>query len=483
MVVPQQKRLENAAEPFPAYTETEAAIPRTQDGCTSPVQGFFRRRTMSLLDADIPRGMSGMTGIAAGQAPTLAEVRQGALMADETERRRQFSTGGTPLESSPRRPTKTKATNGLEPIATATTGERLSLSNDAANGAIASETVGSKVPNPMESSDTTTSIERVETVVDKTDEDVRPNHLVSHPTIYDLERTESGAFPNGYRFPPKHTWKEATAIGFRAFLKFTFGSWVGFLIVFYCVQVIGWGGMIFLLLCTAGDPRMCWLEKPPGSGNWVTDCNDKHTSKSLWIEIDAQVLTGLFCVTAFGLAPWRCRDLWYLMQYRIWHEHLALRKLAAAHKGWFRLPGSHHLDPSVKATDLVPGRDDEAINLLPHPLEKAPPPPWTAIRALPTKVWKMDFVVWMMFGNTIFQVILCGFMWGQTRYVRAAWTTALFIVLGMLSGIAAGWIQFTESRNIKRREGVPIESATQDNGLESGSVVIGKEKEKSSETV
>jgi len=256
---------------------------------------------------------------------------------------------------------------------------------------------------------------------------------------------------------------------------------VGFLIVFYCVQVIGWGGMIFLLLCTAGDPRMCWIERPPGSGNWVIDCSDKHTSKSLWIEIDAQVLTALFCVTAFGLAPWRCRDLWFLMQYRIWHEHLALRKLAAAHKGWFRLPGSHHLDPSVNAADLIPGRDDEAIKLLPHPLTKAPRPPWTSVRAFPTKVWKMDFVVWMMFGNTIFQIILCGFMWGENRYVRPSWSTAVFIVLGMLSGIGAGWVQFAESRKIKQREGVPVEIPTQDKGFELEEVEM--EKEKAHETV
>jgi uncharacterized membrane protein YqjE len=84
---------------------------------------------------------------------------------------------------------------------------------------------------------------------------------------------------------------------------------------------------------------------------------------------------------------------------------------------------------------------------------------------LPTPVWKMDFVVWMMFGNTIFQVILCGFMWGQNRYDRAAWTTALFIVLGMLSGIAAGWVQFTESKKIKQREGVPLEKTAEVEGI------------------
>lgn len=151
--------------------------------------------------------------------------------------------------------------------------------------------------------------------------------LTRHPTVLDseLHRTESGTYPNGYHFPPKHTKKEAISIGFKAFIRFTFGSIFGFLVVFYAVQVVGWGGMIFILLCGGADSRACWTVK---DGQWVVDCDSKHTSKSLWIEIDAQVLTALFCVTAFGLAPWRCRDFWHLMQYRIWGEFLGLRKLA-----------------------------------------------------------------------------------------------------------------------------------------------------------
>jgi hypothetical protein len=423
---------------------------------------------MSLLQADFPRGMSGMTGIAAGRAPTLTEVRQGAFMTDENERRQQFATGETPPAFYSRRSTITQTRNGSGPLSVApTSGEtQPSSPTSATNAANVEGTPIAAGPIPMGRLDTATSLERVQTVADKSETDMDPIPLTSHPTVLDLERTETGTYPNGYKFPPKHTWKEATAIGFRAFLNFTFRSWFGFLIVFYCVQIVGWGGMIFILLCTGGDPRMCWLEKPPGSGNWVKDCSDKHTSKSLWIEIDAQVLTALFCVTAFGLAPWRCRDLWHLMQYRIWHEHLALRKLAAVHKGWFRLPESHHLDPSVNPADLVEGRDDDAIQLQPFPLSKAPRAPWTGLRAFPTALWKMDFVIWLMFMNTIFQVILCGFMWGENRFVRPAWTTALFIVLGMLSGIAAGWVQFAETKKIKQREGVPVETAAQGTGAE-----------------
>ncbi|KAF2114014.1 hypothetical protein BDV96DRAFT_577420 [Lophiotrema nucula] len=461
--------------PLPTSENLETAAPNSQDDGSSIIPGVWRRRTMSILQAEIPRGMSGMTGVAAAQAPTLSEVRQGAYTTEGEERRQQFTTEKTPPDFHKRRATISrgrKESLATKPRLIAEEPVKPSPATNAQDAGTVDEDGSKEIA----------ALERVATEPDQPpEEELKPNALVSHPTVYDLQRTETGTFPNGYKFPPKHTWSEALSIGFRAFLNFTFRSWFGFLIVFYCVQVIGWGGMIFLLLCTAGDPRMCWLERPPGSGNWVKDCSDKHTSKSLWIEIDAQVLTALFCVTAFGLAPWRCRDLWYLMQYRIWHEHFGLRKLAAVHKGWFRLPGSQHLDPVVSGKDLVEGQDDEAIQFLPHPLAKAPPPPLTGVRALPTTVWKMDFVVWMMFGNTIFQVILCGFMWGQNRYVRPAWATALFIVLGMLSGIAAGWIQFAEGKKIKQREGIPLEVPKQDKGLEREE--MNKEERKEHESV
>lgn len=432
---------------------TSPASPNASNDVGSFIPRALRTRTMSILQSDIPRGMSGLTGVAAAQAPSLSEVRQGAYTTEGEERMQQFAINDTPADFHERRRSAIgrarKESNAAEP-------PQPLLTTDPAKNAIEEEVTRTDNATPPGGDENLVSIERIPTAEanDATGENIDRPALVSHPTVYDLQRSSTGTFPNGYRFPPKHTWKEATSIGFKGFLNFTFRSWIGFLIVFYAVQVVGWGGMIFLLLCGAGDPRMCWLQRPPGSGNWVKDCSSKHTSKSLWIEIDAQVLTGLFCVTAFGLAPWRCRDLWHLMQYRIWHEHLALRKLAAAHKGWFRLPESQHLDPLVQAKDLNEVDHAEAVKVLPYPLAKSSRSPLTGVRALPTKLWKMDFVVWMMFLNTIFQVILCGFMWGQNRYKRASVAVALPLVLGMLSGIAAGWIQFAESKKIKQREGI-----------------------------
>ncbi|KAM6506901.1 hypothetical protein FALCPG4_018719 [Fusarium falciforme] len=63
------------------------------------------------------------------------------------------------------------------------------------------------------------------------------------------------------------------------------------LLIIYCLNVVAWGGMIFLLLCNAA-PAMCH-----------PTCDDVNSPRRKWIEMDSQILNALFCVPAFGLAP------------------------------------------------------------------------------------------------------------------------------------------------------------------------------------
>ena len=159
--------------------------------------------------------------------------------------------------------------------------------------------------------------------------------------------------------------------------------------------------MLFLLLVNAA-PAMC---RPT--------CEDLQSPRRIWLEIDAQILNALFCVTGLGLIPWRFKELYFLMLYRVKGRQDGLRKLAGIHRNWFRLNGSDLLDtPSPDGT--VPLFDKRNPSL-PLPLSKSPEPPVTGVRAPPTKVWKLDFVVWMNVWNTIFQICLCGVMWGLNR--------------------------------------------------------------------
>lgn len=252
-------------------------------------------------------------------------------------------------------------------------------------------------------------------------------------------------FNNGYHFPPKYPQGEAFKHGLMSFLRYSL-TLKGFGVVLYGLNVVAWGGMLFLLLCNA-SPAMCY-----------PDCNDINSPRRVWIEIDSQILTALFSLTAFGLAPWRFRDLWYLMKYRVGHRQEALRCLAGIHQGWFRLPGSASL-PVDAGPESVDGLLAEAAipsETVPLPTKKMPDPPLTGIRAPSTRLWKMDFVIHMMVWNTFFQCVLSGVMWGMNRYTRPSWSTGLFVALGCIVAAVGGIMMFVEGRRVKSIEGVPL---------------------------
>lgn len=200
--------------------------------------------------------------------------------------------------------------------------------------------------------------------------------------------------------------------------------------------------MLFLLLCNAA-PAMC-----------TPTCDDINSPRRIWVEIDSQILNALFCVTGFGLAPWRFRDLYWWAHWRLGgpqRKSVGIRRLAGIHRGWFRLPGSEHLAEDADATMV--NSDDPAV---PIPVCKIPDPPPTGCRASPTISWKMDFVLWMNASNTLFQVVLCFYMWHYDRHQRPSWATGLFVALGCIVAGVAGAMIAVEGKRIKKVEGMPM---------------------------
>jgi hypothetical protein len=200
--------------------------------------------------------------------------------------------------------------------------------------------------------------------------------------------------------------------------------------------------MLFLLLCNAA-PAMC-----------NPTCDDIESPRRIWVEIDSQILNSLFCVTGFGLAPWRFRDLYWWTLWRLGRspqrKEKGIRRLAGIHNNWYRLPGSDNLPPYASPKTVDP--EDPAV---PIPETKMPAPPPTGIHAPPTKSWKMDFVLWMNAGNTFFQIILCYYMWHYNRYDRPSWATGLFVACGCIVAGVGGIMIYHEGKLVKRVEGVP----------------------------
>ena len=312
------------------------------------------------------------------------------------------------------------------------------------------------------------------------DRNEQSNDANSHGTS---NNPRSGSINTALVQGPKIPWTKSILIGLRAFWKW-FLTVPGILITIYALNVVAWGGMLFLLLCNAA-PAMCWaLDEHDG---WIRDCDHLYSSRRIWMEIDSQILNALFCVTGFGLIPWRFRDLYYLLRWRMlsqdrvgFHQKVyGLRTLGGVYRNWVRLPGSDTLDthsleeytilafssnsthmslsPS-KHDFMLPSVKEHALDpRVPWKLWKTPPPPITGVRAPPTALWKIDFFIWCNVWNSLLQGCLCGVMWGLSRFNRPSWCTGLFIGLACVVSGAAGIMSFLESKKIRRIEGVMLE--------------------------
>jgi hypothetical protein len=164
--------------------------------------------------------------------------------------------------------------------------------------------------------------------------------------------------------------------------------------------------MLFFLLLKAAPA----MNHPDGG-----DSNDSPRKK--WIEVDSQILNALFCVTGFGLAPWRFRDLYWLIKAKHFHDRHAMAKLYKQNKAWFRPPTWATSEPVSTATDgEVAETKDGGATVSEHRIEM--PVTFTGERAPPTAWWKLAFVIWMMVLNTLFQAVLSFFMWHYNRIDR-----------------------------------------------------------------
>ncbi|RAL01382.1 DUF2985 domain-containing protein [Aspergillus ibericus CBS 121593] len=202
----------------------------------------------------------------------------------------------------------------------------------------------------------------------------------------------------------------------QAFLHWTLTP-LGIFTIIYGLNIIAWGGMLFLLICNAA-PAMCH-----------PSCSAENSPRQIWIEIDSQILNALFCVTGFGLAPWRIRDVHYWCRWRLAGSMTGLTRLSQTHDGWFVLDSQY---PGMDMSSI----DADSVELLKGCTS-------------PTPLWKMDAVVWGNMLNTVFQVCLAVCMWAMNRFTRPSWTTGLFVCLACLVGAVAGVVVWLEKRRCR----------------------------------
>lgn len=229
----------------------------------------------------------------------------------------------------------------------------------------------------------------------------RPRHF--HRTHTFREKQDKGK---------KEGWGPTVLNGLKAFWKF-FLTCSGFCITIYFLNIVvspprslntreegtlltcmsrkAWGAMLFFLI----------LKAAPAMNHPTAD--DDNSPRKIWLEIDSQILNALFCVTGFGLAPWRFRDWYWMVRVVHFHDKSAMYRITQQNKGWFR-PGEEY----EEAIAIEHEKDTVAFN---------------GVRAPPTSLWKLSFVVNMMVLNTALQAVLCYYMWGYNRINRPTWAT------------------------------------------------------------
>lgn len=480
-----------------------------RSGTVSSVAHSVQNVATELLHKDPPPGFFAATAEAASHAPTIGEIRRGSYAGDgwhapeqvqqrmrtmsqesDTRRSRRLSA------SSRERSAEAKDEHSeLEMYPTLTEEpSRVSRFDQAHRH---KSTPGLGVSEEEERSRAT--------IFDDTKDSITTSERTDHGRIPQPITKDRRVYSSGYIPPPAIPWTTSSWIGLKAFGKW-FCTPFGFLLTIYGLNVVAWGGMLFLLLCNASRP-MCWapIHVPGTEGHrspaaslalgkkypTYFNCNDINSPRRIWLEIDSQILNSLFCVTGFGLIPWRFRDLYYLLRWRLTSEKrhgrerklYGMRVLAGIYRNWFRLPDSHTLDqmttaeyqrqltktdtsatsafPPINTADVESGGDDLRF---PLPLSKSPDDPLTDVRAPPTAPWKLDFFVWSQAFNTFFQCCLCGFMWGMNRYDRPSWVTGLFIALGCIIAGAGGYVSFLEGKKVKRVEGVAAGVVREEDG-------------------
>ncbi|KAK5998062.1 hypothetical protein PT974_00433 [Cladobotryum mycophilum] len=208
-----------------------------------------------------------------------------------------------------------------------------------------------------------------------------------------------GLFHRRHKEHKKADWGPTIKHGLQAFWKF-FLTPSGFLITIYFLNIVAWGK---------------------------------------WLEVDSQILNALFCVTAFGLAPWRFRDLYFFIRAAHFKNAAAMRRLAEQNKSWFRPPAWATQDEEMATTTMSATKSTFTGQLAP-----------------PTPLWKLGFTIWMMVWNTLLQAVLCFFMWHYNRIDRPSWATGTFIGLGCGVSMFAGLMSWWEGRKVKKIEGPEV---------------------------
>jgi hypothetical protein len=179
-------------------------------------------------------------------------------------------------------------------------------------------------------------------------------------------------------------------------------------------------------------------------------------TQGLWVEISSQVVNGLFVVTSIGLIPFRVMDTYRVA--KIWHYKRRTRQLRAK-AGLPQLYDEDDLpDPAYDPNYVHVLTEKEQTDLHRQQIKFQHSQTWyrphgtETHRAFPINTALL--ICCLNDGNSVFQIFLCGCMWGLNRFQRPAWTTGTLIPCAFLCGITSAVFIWRGGQKTKRTKRV-----------------------------
>ncbi|EPQ59465.1 hypothetical protein GLOTRDRAFT_70926 [Gloeophyllum trabeum ATCC 11539] len=224
-----------------------------------------------------------------------------------------------------------------------------------------------------------------------------------------------------------------TMKGVWAFVK----TPLGFITAVYGFLVAFWGAAIVIFLLK------------------IINFHNANT-QGFWVEVSSQVENGLFTATGIGLIPFRAMDTYRIA--RIWYYKRKTRRLRKQ-AGLPELIDEDDLpDPIYDVNYVHVLTDEEQADLHYQQIKFMKSQTWyrphgtDTHRAFPINTALL--ICCLIDGNSLFQIILCGTMWGLNRFERPAWSTGILIPASFLCGIFSGVFIWRGGQKTRRTEEV-----------------------------
>ncbi|KAF9652096.1 hypothetical protein BDM02DRAFT_3161621 [Thelephora ganbajun] len=230
---------------------------------------------------------------------------------------------------------------------------------------------------------------------------------------------------------------------------------LGFITALYGFAVVFWGAAIVFFLA-----KFINFHNPDRQGFWVEVSSQVVNGKRTRLRSPDQAINrsalALFTATGVGFIPFRAMDTYRI--YNIWYFKRKIRRLRKERGIPLLLDEDDLPDPIYDPNYVQVLTETEQRDLHYHQRQFMRSQTWYRPHGTAThRAFPIDTALIICCcndGNSFFQIILCGTMWGLNRFERPPWSTGILIPASFLCGIASAIFIWRGGKKTKRVEKV-----------------------------